>query len=106
VLLVALATMIAGCGGGGGDGDTSSSSSVALEWDAVNHSDLSGYRIYVGIAPGVYLQPPGSGLDVGNVTTYTVTGLASGTQLYFAVTAYDSSSNETEYSNEISMVLP
>ena len=104
MLLLALATMIAGCGGGG-DGQTSSGSSVALEWDAVNHSDLRGYRIYVGIAPGVYLQPPGSGLDVGNVTTYTVTGLASGTY-YFAATAYDSSNNETEYSNEISMVLP
>jgi len=106
VLLVALATMIAGCGGGGGDGDTSSSSSVALEWDAVNHSDLSGYRIYVGIAPGVYLQPPGSGLDVGNVTTYTVMGLPGGTRYYFATTAYDIFNNETEYSNEISMVLP
>src|SRR6266513_1115585 len=63
--------------------------SATLAWDAVTAQILSGYRIYYGTAPGTYLQSAGQGLHVGNVTTYTVTGLTSGTRYYFAVAAYD-----------------
>src|SRR5205807_5433546 len=65
--------------------------SATLAWDAVTAANLSGYRIYYGTAPGTYLQSVGQGLNVGNVTTYTVAGLSSGTRYYFAATAYDTS---------------
>jgi chitodextrinase len=77
-----------------------------LAWDAVTATNLSGYRIYYGTAPGTYLQSLGQGLNVGNVTTYTVTGLSSGTRYYFAVTAFDTSSNESIYSNEVFKDMP
>ncbi len=40
-------------------------------------------------------------IDVGNVTTYTISNLVSGAY-YFAVTAYDSQNIESGYSNEVS----
>ena len=58
---------------------------ATLAWDAVMHPNLAGYRVYFGTAPGTYSQAAGTGVNVGNVTTYTVTGLSSGTRYYFAV---------------------
>ena len=43
-------------------------------------------------------------VDVGNVTTYTVSNLAPGTY-YFVVTAYDSSNDESSFSNEASKTI-
>ena len=40
--------------------------------------------------------------DVGNVTTYTLTGLDDGETYYFAATALDDNNNESGYSNEVS----
>ena len=77
-----------------------------LAWDAVTHPNLSGYRVYYGTAPGTYLQPVGSGVNVGNVTSFTVTGLTSGTRYYFAVTAFDTSNNESTFSNEVFKDIP
>ena len=74
---------------------------ATLHWDAVVAANLSGYRVYYGTDPGTYLQSRGQGLSVGNITTYTLTGLSSGTRYYFAVTAFDSSNNESPYSNEV-----
>jgi len=80
---------------------------AVLTWDAVTSSPLpAGYRVYYGTAPGSYLQAAGAGIDVGNVVTHTVTGLASGTRYYFAVTAYDASNNESPFSNEVFKDMP
>jgi chitodextrinase len=79
---------------------------ATLAWDAVTDPTLGGYRIYYGTAPGIYFQAAGQGLDVGKVTTYTVTGLNSGTQYYFAATGYDTSNDESTYSNEVFEVIP
>ena len=83
-----------------------SPNSAVLEWDAVNDPRLRGYRIYYGPELGAYLQLRGQGIDAGNVTTYTVTGLVSQRRYYFAVTAYDSSNRESRYSNEVSKDVP
>ena len=60
--------------------------------------------------PAVLRDGGGDGIpldvDVGNVTTYTVTGLADGATYYFAVTAYDSVGNESGYSNEVVYTTP
>jgi hypothetical protein len=109
LLLLAIAGLLVACGNGGGESAPAGSTSpntAALAWDAVTDPNLAGYRIYYGTAPGTYLQSPGQGLNVGNVTTDTVTGLSRGTRYYFAATAYDTSNNESFYSNEIFKDIP
>ncbi len=76
---------------------------VSLSWDAPTTNedgtpltDLAGYTVYYGIESANYTE----NIDVGNVLTYTVTNLSDGTY-YFAVTAYDTSGNESDYSNEV-----
>ena len=73
---------------------------VTLVWDPNPETDLLGYKVYYGTSSGVY----GMGIEVGLQTTYTVTGLATGTY-YFAVTAYNTMRLESEYSNEIYVSL-
>jgi hypothetical protein len=116
LLLGALVVLMVACGGGGSApvaatstcggvaaaacGGTSGSPSYAiLTWDAVTAPDLCGYRIYYGPVSGRYLQSFGEGIPAGDVTTCTITGLSSGTRYYFAVTAVDTSNNESDYSN-------
>lgn len=126
VLLGATAFLIAACGGeadpagsqaapvgveGGASSApttpvTTNNNSATLEWDAVTSANLGSYRVYFGTAPGSYIPPRGQGIPVGNVTTYTVTGLSSATRYYFAVTAVDKSGNESPYSNEVIKDIP
>ena len=71
---------------------------ISMRWDAVPDSDLSGYRIYYGNVSGNYDQS----VDVGNVTSYTLTGLADCTMWYAAVKAYDTEGLESvNYSAEV-----
>ena len=102
-----LVSLLIACGGGGADGGGGGGStgpnSAVLEWDAV--TGANGYRIYYGTVPGNYLQSVGQGVDVGNVTTFTVTGLSSATTYCFAATAYVST-NESFFSNEVCKDIP
>jgi chitodextrinase len=82
------------------------SNSASLVWDAVTAPNLSGYRLYYGNAPRTYLQSPGQGISVGNVTAFTLTGLANGTRYYFAVTDFDTLGHESLYSNEVFTDIP
>jgi hypothetical protein len=66
-----------------------------LTWDPNIEPELAGYKVYYGAASGSYGAP----IVIGNQTTYTITGLGTGTY-YFAVTAYDTSGNESGYSNQ------
>jgi Domain of unknown function (DUF4082)/Fibronectin type III domain len=76
------------------------SASVTLTWNPNSESDLAGYRIRYGPVPGVH---PTS-IDVGNQTTYTVSGLSPGTH-YFVVLAYNTSGLQSPLSNEVSVTL-
>ncbi len=76
---------------------------VTLTWDPPTTSadgtpltDLAGYNVYYGAESGNYSQS----IDAGNVITYQVTNLTDGQTYYLSVTAYDTSGNESEYSNE------
>lgn len=95
---------IAGCGGGGGGdsgGNTQGSGGAAninLAWDASSTSDVSGYKIHYGTVSGNYSTV----VDVGNAISYALSNLHSGVTYFFAVTSYDSSGQESDYSNEIS----
>jgi hypothetical protein len=73
---------------------------VTLAWDANSETDLAGYKVYYGTASRTYGTP----IIIGTQTTYTVTGLAPGTY-YFAVTAYNTSSLESGFSNEVTATI-
>jgi hypothetical protein len=95
------------CGGGSGAGSVSPSNSVTLAWNAPTTNtdgnpltDLVGYKLHYGTSSGNYTRV----IDVGNVETYKIEGLQSGTY-YFAVTAYNTSGNESDYSNEVSKTI-
>ena len=79
---------------------------AGLSWNAVTSANVSGYRVYYGTSPGTYVQLAGQGLNAGNMTTYGVTGLISGTRYYFAVKAYDASGVESVFSNEAFKDIP
>ena len=77
-------------------------SSLTLAWEANTEDDLAGYKVYYGIRSRDY----DSVIDVGNFTQYTVTSLEPDIRCYFAVTAYDASGNESDFSHEVSGVAP
>lgn len=70
-----------------------------LFWKESPSTDVKGYKIYWGPKSGYYIHF----LDVGNVTQYVV-NLPGKIDVYSAVTAYDTSLNESKYSNEIHYV--
>jgi hypothetical protein len=110
-LLIAVASLF-GCGGGVTTTDAqppiSPGSGIAtLTWAAPSTNEdgtpltsLGGYKVYYGTTPGVYTS-----IDVGQVSSYQVPGLATGKVYYFAVSAYDSSGNESDLSEVVSKVI-
>jgi len=75
--------------------------SVIVSWDANTEPDLKGYKVYYGTASRSYDHV----IDVGNVTEYTINNLAAGVTYYFAVTAYDTAFNESDFSQEVSIYI-
>ena len=73
---------------------------VTLAWDPNTESDLAGYKLHYGPAPRTYIYS----INVGNVTTRTLTGLPPGTY-FIAATAYNAVGLESGYSNEVSITL-
>lgn len=66
-----------------------------LSWNPNTETDLSGYKVYYGIASGIYTKV----VDVGKVTSYVATGNIPQNS-FVALTAYDLSGNESAYSAE------
>lgn len=77
---------------------------AALSWNSSADADLAGYKIYYGTSPRSGDCPKDSGysnnVDVGNSTSYTFDKLESGKTYYFSVSAYDSSGNESCFTDE------
>lgn len=107
-----LLLIISGCSGGGEDGGATAPQIVCvaggtsykaeLSWEApatnedgTSITDLAGYKISYGTSPGEYTET----IPVGNVTTYTVYGLSTGTY-YFAVRSINSA-YDSIFSNEV-----
>jgi len=59
--------------------------SISIQWDASTETDTAGYLVYWDTDGEL---PYGNVVDVGNVTSYTITELTPGTY-YVTVTAYD-----------------
>ena len=79
---------------------TSYGASINLAWDANTEGDLGGYKIYYGTSSGNYGEP----FNAGKITEYELSGLTGGTRYYIAITAYDTSENESNKSEEVSGV--
>jgi hypothetical protein len=76
---------------------------VQVTWNPNTEPDLAGYRLYVGEASGQYGEP----VDVGNVTGHVMEITPQhGATYYFALTAYDTSGNESGYSDEATCFIP
>ena len=106
-LVVFALLLTSACTGGSAPETTAAVPDVAiLSWDAPAASLIVGYKIYYGTASKNYFQIAGQGIDVGNVTTRTITGLVRGTRYYFVVTAYDAAPLESNFSNEVFKDIP
>jgi len=76
---------------------------VQVTWNPNTEPDLSGYKLYHGTASGQYGEP----VDVGNVTGHVMEITPQhGATYYFALTAYDTSGNESGYSAEATCFIP
>jgi hypothetical protein len=85
------------------------SGGVTLRWDAPTTSadgspltDLAGYKVYWSTTQGSYANS--ATLNNPGVTTYVVDQLTPATW-YFVVTAFDTSGNESKYSDVVSKTI-
>jgi hypothetical protein len=60
-----------------------------------------GYNIYYSNQSGNYLHK----MDVGLSNSFYVTNLNNDQTYYFAITAYDTSGNESDYSDEVAIII-
>jgi chitinase len=77
----------------------SAADAIMLAWDASEHA--VGYRLHYGELSRAY----DTTLEIGSPTQASVSGLTPGHTYFFAVTAYNVA-GESDYSNEVSAVIP
>jgi hypothetical protein len=80
---------------------------IRLSWSAPTKDEegmpltnLAGYKLYYGQNSRQVSGSYASVVDVGNQTSHTLSGLTDGQRYYFAVTAYNTVRDESDYSNE------
>jgi hypothetical protein len=78
------------------------SAQITIAWNPNSESDLAGYKMYYGSSSRNY----DSSVDVGSQTSYTLSGLVESETYYIALTAYDISGNESNYSAELVYNVP
>jgi hypothetical protein len=76
--------------------------SLELSWNANMESDLAGYIVNYGNTSSNYT----SSVDVGKATSYEINNVTNGKTYYVALTAYDTSGNESADSQEVSVYVP
>ncbi len=74
---------------------TSPAQTLTIRWNANTEPDLAGYKLYWGNESGNYVQ------SVNVSDTFFVYGPPPSVITYFAVTAFDTAGNESDYSNEV-----
>gem|GEM_PF-1052373 len=111
VIFAVVGAALGGCTGGGGDDSAppasqapAAAASLTFQWDPVAVSDLAGYKIYRSTTAGTYGSPIAT--LSASTTTYQMTNLTKGVTYFFAVSAYDTSGNESPFSNEESRTIP
>ncbi len=111
VVTLTLGVLLSGCdqiGLGDEDDDDDEGVPVTLAWDPPFQNtngteiiELAGFRIYHGTSPGVYTKM----IEVPDVTEFTVDSLSPGVTYYLSVTAYDHEFNESDFSEELAIVV-
>ena len=78
-----------------------------ITWTPNSEADLFGYKLYVAPTPRGYVKgSPGVTIGKGATTARcSQLGLTVPQTYYFAVTAYDTSGNESDFSNEVSKLI-
>lgn len=88
-------------------------------WDRNTETDLAGYRLYQSATSGQYTKGttsanfikaipavnPVSGTNHPSSTLQSMTG-TDGQRVFFVLTAYDATGNESGFSNEVSFTFP
>jgi hypothetical protein len=77
---------------------TLNAAQLSMSWRPSPSPAGIGYRIYFGTAGS---RQYSQSVDVGNVTSYVLTGLADGQIYYLAATCYDAERSESPYSVEV-----
>ena len=104
--------LLPGCGGTEGGSDYSpapAANSITLTWetpernvDGPPFTDLAGFKIYYGFESGIY-----TGIRyVAGINYCNIEELPGDAMIYLAVTTYDKSGNESEFSDELQTYLP
>ena len=75
---------------------------VTLAWDASTSTNVASYKIYYGGVTGTYTNS----VSTGTSLSATVSNLLEGRTYYFAATATDTDGLESDYSSEVSTVVP
>jgi len=72
--------------------------SVSIAWDPpIPSNNVAGYKIYYGLESRTY----SGAVDAGSATQGAVPSLDPAKTYYFAITAYNASTNESDYSAEL-----
>jgi hypothetical protein len=95
-ILLGAALSVPSFGQSAGNTPALAASTVTLSWDKSPSRAVKGYRLHYGTASGSYSTT----VDVGNVTTYTISNLVAKKRYYFVVTAYNAAGKESPPSNE------
>ena len=113
VLSYGLFPFLLGCGtapgGNSGIPPGSSGNSITLSWQAPERNidgslfnDLAGFKVYYGFESGIY-----TGMRfVKDRTICVIDNLPGDTTIHLAVTTYDMSGNESDFSEELQTYLP
>ncbi|MDP3043004.1 MAG: fibronectin type III domain-containing protein [bacterium] len=77
--------------------DDGTGGSVTVSWPAAADLAVTGYKLYWGGASGDYDNYK----DVGNILSYTLTGLTNNETYYFNLTSYYNTTAESDYYGEV-----
>ncbi|MBI5411703.1 fibronectin type III domain-containing protein [Candidatus Peregrinibacteria bacterium] len=74
---------------------------ASLTWDKSKEKDLKGYYLYYGRQSGSYTRRH----DTERSNKAEIMELTQGETYYFAVTAYDKANRESDYSDEVAVII-
>jgi Cep192 domain 4/Abnormal spindle-like microcephaly-assoc'd, ASPM-SPD-2-Hydin len=79
--------------------------SVALSWTASSSPNITSYNVYRSTTSGSF-SPPAIGSVSAPTTAYTDNSVTDGLTYYYAITAVNSSNQESAYSAQASAAIP
>ncbi|QQR83302.1 hypothetical protein IPJ72_05895 [Candidatus Peregrinibacteria bacterium] len=74
---------------------------IELKWQAPNDPNRIGFNVYYGKQSGLYTRRR----TLGETNQFRLEGLSNGETYYLAVSAFDSTNQESDYSNEVGAIV-